>query len=202
MIFIGQSYLWISLDFSHFCLALGIASGLYQIPACSGVIAKERTKVTGLAKWWALSFVPHFLCFPEWCFPLCTWTSLSLFHPYMYIKTPTDALSLLGNINVGGFLWRLDLWLWKIPCAAVRAQGFWFSAKTKVIAEEFLDEFYPEPLINTWKKKVIQRDVLPVLDHVVFYCFFIVLQQKAVGKLIATKRNGAESEQNEKTPKE
>lgn len=40
-----------------------------------------------------------------------------------------------------------------------------------------------------------------VLDHAVFYCFFVVLQQKAVAKLIACMRDGAESEQNEKTPK-
>lgn len=53
------------------------------------------------------------------------------------------------------------------------------------------------------KNKAIQRDVLPVHDHAVFCCLFLViLQQKAVAELIADMRNGAESEQNEKTPKE
>lgn len=78
LIFIGQSYLWISLDFSNFYLALGIASGLYQISTCLDVIAKERTKITGLAKQWALFSILHCLCFAEQCFPLHTWTSLSL----------------------------------------------------------------------------------------------------------------------------
>lgn len=89
---------------------------------------------------------------------------------------PTAAFALLGNTNIEGFLWRLDLWPWKVSsCALVKAQDFWFSVKTEIIAEEFLDEFRPEPLINIWKKKTIQRDVLPVLDHAVFYCFFVIL---------------------------
>ncbi|KAJ7399904.1 RNA binding protein fox-1 2 [Pitangus sulphuratus] len=40
----------ITLDFSKFCSSLGIGSGLYQIPTCLVIIAKERTKLTGLAK--------------------------------------------------------------------------------------------------------------------------------------------------------
>lgn len=86
-------------------------------------------------------------------------------------------------------------------CALAKAQGFWFSVKTKIIAEEFLDECYPEPLINIWKKK--RRYVLLVfINHAVFYCFFVVLQQKAVKKLVARIEGCPEFEQNEKTAKE
>lgn len=152
-------------------------------------------------------FISHCLCFPEQCFPLHTWTSLTLspVRTALCIKRPQLPFPFSATLTLKAFLWRLDLWLWKVPsCAVAKAQGFWFSVKTKIIAEEFLDEFYREPLINIWKKKKKEsRDVLPVfINHAVFYCFFVTLQQKAVTKLVACIEGCPESEQNEKTAKE
>lgn len=101
-------------------------------------------------------FISHCLCFPEQCFPLHTWTSLTLspVRTALCIKRPQLPFPFSATLTLKAFLWRLDLWLGKVPsCAVAKAQGFWFSVKTKIIAEEFLDEFYREPLINIWKKK-------------------------------------------------
>lgn len=109
-------------------------------------------------------------------------------------------------------------WHWKLFCEVLiydyekyllvlllkpKASGF--QLKQKLLLKSSLMNVNPEPLINIWKKKKKKkkRNVLLVfINHAVFYCFFVVSQQKAVTKLVACIEGCPESEQNEKTAKE